>query len=269
MYFGKPVHEAIMKYQQSDDFVERERLVKDIILPAMMKLSENIIHKYKHYNYGNRSYLDVRYECVVHLMDRLHKFNGERGFKAFSYFDKIARNWVLADMRQSKVTIMEAENFDVLDRDRNVFNELDRVEYEEDLRTFFKYWSNWGIKHLETLFHGYRERQIAEAIFNLFKNCHYINIYEKKELYVLIREQVDSVNIYDADASQNTREEVKVRTTSITNVVNKLKVLQKNMFLEFMETETKYWGKYIKLVEKPTNEKTKNRTKRRSPVYDG
>ena len=139
MYFGKPVHEAIIQYQNSDDFVERERLVKDIILPAITTLAENIIHKYKHYNYGNRTYADARYECVVHLMDRLHKFNGERGFKAFSYFDKIARNWVLADMRQSRITISENTPFVALDKERNVHVEMDRNDYEEDLRMFFDF----------------------------------------------------------------------------------------------------------------------------------
>ena len=250
MYFGKPVHEAIIQYQNSDDFVERERLVKDIILPAITTLAENIIHKYKHYNYGNRTYADARYECVVHLMDRLHKFNGERGFKAFSYFDKIARNWVLADMRQSRITISENTQFVALDKERNVHVEMDRNDYEEDLRMFFDLWSRWGIRNIEILFSGFRERQIAEAIFNLFKNCHAINIYEKKELYVLIREQVD------------------VKTTSITNVVKKMKVLQREMLLDFMENETRNWKNYAKLLEKPQNEPRK-RNPRRSHIHNG
>lgn len=250
MYFGKPVHEAIIQYQNSEDFVERERLVRDVILPAMTTLAENIIHKYKHYNYGNRTYADARYECVVHLMDRLHKFQGDRGFKAFSYFDKIARNWVLADMRQSRTSIAETANFSTMDKERNVHNEIVRNDYEDTLRDFFDLWSRWGIRNVEVLFNGFRERQIAEAIFNLFKNCHAINIYEKKELYVLIREQVD------------------VKTTTITNVVKKLKVLQKEMFFDFNENETRNWKKYAKLLEKPQNE-TRKRKSRRSPVHNG
>ncbi|NBU81643.1 MAG: hypothetical protein EBS55_08350 [Flavobacteriaceae bacterium] len=245
MYFGKPIENAIIQYQQSTSELERNKLLKDIILPALNKLAENIIHKLKFYRYGNYSYSDMKDMCVSHLFDRLHKYDGTKGYKAFSYFDKITRNWVRATMRQieneygkGEVAGRPAQNITVVpielynpDISRDVINEFSNAEYLEDLRDFCAKWAIWGIRNTDILFKTKKERNVADAIFNLFKNSDSIDIYNKKALYILIREQYN------------------VKTQVITDVLKKLKPLQQQMLQDFLKTGTRNWSKYAQKAE--------------------
>lgn len=228
MYFGKPVHEAIIQYQKSESFVEKNRLVNNVILPALSKLAENRIHHAKFYNYGSRDYTQIKYECISHLFDRLDKFDAAKGYKAFSYFDKITRNWVWANMKISSKEIEEFKELETVDLARNVVNEVSQSEYLEELQDFCQKWAWWGIHNLEILFELKREQQVANAVFNLFANCQTIDIYNKKALYIMIREQVN------------------VKTQTITDVIKILRPLQKQMFQEFLQNGTLNWNKFLK-----------------------
>ena len=44
VYFGTPVHEAIIRYNHSDDPIVRNRIYTDEIHTAFLKLAENIIN---------------------------------------------------------------------------------------------------------------------------------------------------------------------------------------------------------------------------------
>lgn len=250
MYFGKPVHEAIIQYQKSDSFVEKNRLVNNVILPALSKLAENRIHHAKFYNYGSKDYAQIKYECISHLFDRLNNFDHEKGYKAFSYFDKITRNWVWANMKSSSKEQVEHKELECVDQARNVVNEVVQEDYMDDLRDFCQKWAWWGIDNIELLFEFKKERQVANAVFNLFGNCHSIDIYNKKALYIMVREQVE------------------VKTQIITNVIKILRPLQKAMFQEFIKTGTRNWKGFItKKQDKPHEQK--NSENRRAALYNG
>ena len=52
MYFGTPVHNAIVEYNNSEDTIFRHRIYTEEIHPAFLKLAENIINTYK-FSYMN------------------------------------------------------------------------------------------------------------------------------------------------------------------------------------------------------------------------
>ncbi len=246
MYFGKHVEDAISEYNILESSIKKERLFNSIIYPALNKLAENVIHNRKFYNYGIDAYLDMKHDCVCHLHERLNKFQPEKGHKAFSYFNRVAINWVWANMRKvgedtyGKCDLIEIDNY------RNLDNESFNSEYNDELKDFCYKFSRWGNEHLDYFYFNKeitdksgnvvgnkvinfsdRDKRIANAVFTLFANSGSIDIYNKKALYIMIREQVD------------------VKTQFITDVVNVLKPLVKDMYFDYKENGTRLWHRHL------------------------
>lgn len=238
MYFGKEEERAISKYvNPNTPKFERDRVFHKVVYPALNKLAENVIHNRKFYNYGDDEYLNIKHDCVVHLHDRLSKFDPTKGHRAFSYFNRVAINWVFANMRKVSDVLNNKADLEEIDNRRDVVNEMANLEYQEELRDFCEKWSAWGNDNLNSFYFvrdgrvfpfQHREVRILNAIFDLFANCKYIDIYNKKALYILIREQVNC------------------KTQHITDVVNVLKPIQREMYRDYLITGTDTWKNYPK-----------------------
>jgi hypothetical protein len=98
-YFTVQTQEAICKFQGSDDRREREKLYVDHIMPAFEKLVENLINIHK-FSSMYDSYEDLKSDCVNFLFETIHKFNQTMGTNAFSYFNVVAKNWLIIKTKQ-------------------------------------------------------------------------------------------------------------------------------------------------------------------------
>ena len=92
VYFGTPVHDAIVEYNHSDDIAFRHKIYTEEIHPAFMKLAENIINTFK-FSYFDYPFRDLQEEVVSNLVINMHKFDETKGSKAFSYFSVVAKNY--------------------------------------------------------------------------------------------------------------------------------------------------------------------------------
>lgn len=101
MYFNNDTQDALVKYQQCsvEDKKTREDLYINRILPAFEKLSENLINIHKFTSLFD-SFDDLRNDCVNFLFETIHKFDASRGTNAFSYFNVVAKNWLIIKTKQ-------------------------------------------------------------------------------------------------------------------------------------------------------------------------
>jgi hypothetical protein len=101
MYFNKDTQAAIVQYQKLSSEEERGELYIKEIFPAFSKLSENLI-----FVYGFKSpysiFEELKTDCVAFLYESIHKWDEARGTKAFSYFNVVAKNWLIINCRQHK-----------------------------------------------------------------------------------------------------------------------------------------------------------------------
>lgn len=101
MYFNEKTTEAIENYQKLSSKEEKEKLYLAEIYPAFDKLVENLI-----FIHGFRglhdSYDDLKNDCVTFLYEAIHKFDPTRGTKPFSYFNVVAKRWLII---RSKVRV--------------------------------------------------------------------------------------------------------------------------------------------------------------------
>jgi len=112
LYFGPDVDFEIIKYNESEDFLERSRIYQKGIQPAFEKLVENIIHTFKFYYTGDQTMQQQQHEVVSFLVEKLPKFKQANG-KAFSYFSIVAKNFCILKNKSNYKKLLSHDRLDV------------------------------------------------------------------------------------------------------------------------------------------------------------
>jgi hypothetical protein len=94
LYFNNLTQEAINEFQIETNKEHKDKIYLERIFPAFDKLAENLINIHKFVGLYD-SYEDLKSDCVNFLFEKLHKFDGSRGTNAFSYFNVVAKNWLI------------------------------------------------------------------------------------------------------------------------------------------------------------------------------
>lgn len=99
LYFHSGTQDAIVKFQSETEKKERDRLYVHDIMPAFEKLVENLINIHK-FSGMHDTYDELKNDCVNFLFETIHKFDADRGTNAFSYFNVVAKNWLIIRTKQ-------------------------------------------------------------------------------------------------------------------------------------------------------------------------
>ena len=199
VYFGKEVQDAIIEYNSSTDNEERNIIYGTRIHKAFDKLAENIINTFK-FTYFDYGFEDIKHEVVAFMVMNMHKYDHTKGSKAFSYFSVVAKNYLILHNNNNYKKLKSHDNMDALDRQSKStgFKESDYTTLTEEIVEYFD-------NNMNTIFKKDRDLRIGYAIIDLMKQREDIENFNKKAIYILIREMTD------------------VETTHITSVVNVLK----------------------------------------------
>ena len=207
IYFGMDVQDAIIRYNQSEDEVERNKIYRDEIHTAFDKLAENIINTFK-FTYFDCPFDDIKHEVVAFLILNIHKYNPDKGSKAFSYFSVVAKNYLILHNNNNYKKLKKHDSID--DLDDSIFTDSsNRKQYLKDFLEEFKIYLDEQIPYI---FKKEKDRKIAYSIVHLIDNKNMLENFNKKCLYLLIREMTN------------------VKTVDITKVTNILKKYYKKAF---------------------------------------
>lgn len=99
LYFHSGTQDAIVLFQKETTKKIRDGIYVKDILPAFEKLVENLINIHK-FTGIHDSYDDLKIDCVNFLFETIHKFDSTRGTNAFSYFNVVAKNWLIIRTKQ-------------------------------------------------------------------------------------------------------------------------------------------------------------------------
>jgi hypothetical protein len=220
-YFTSITQAAIVAYNQLEERpVLKERVYRRFIFPAFMKLAENLINKMKP-DYIDSTFSDLQTDLVTYLTARLDKFNPESG-KAYSYYTRTSWNYLIAENSKAYKKIKQkAEEFD-LDEQRNVMTEIDNDEMQDNLRVFMDEFVDYCYRNLNYIFSSSLDIHVADSVLHFFENRENIEEYNKKSLYILIRERAK------LEPAQ---------TTYITRVMKTIKRLYEDKFEEYQQSE--------------------------------
>jgi len=216
-YFTKITDLAISSYNKSTDLALREKIYRRFIYPAFMKLTENIINKVKP-DYIDSSFQDLQTDLVTYLTARLDKFNPEAG-KAYSYYTRTSFNYLIAENQKGYAKI-KSDMLEInIDEQRNVVTELHNDEMQETLREFMDAYVEYCYKNINYIFTNPTDIHVADSVLHVFQFRDQIDDYNKKSLYLLIRERTG------------------LETTNITRVVKTLKTIYDKKFYEYEQTD--------------------------------
>ena len=187
MYFTQVHEDAIVKYCNTKDFRVKEKLYMDLIQPAFSQMVDKIVFTYRFTSLPDID--DLREECKGWLVTILAKFDPGKGSKAFSYFSVVTKNWFIHKVKKNKKRIEKEISFDAVDYDleRDLIDKAEsyqdekiRNEMMENLRFEMSTW--------EVDFSKPAEKKVYDAVIVLFESADDIEIFNKKAIYLYLRE---------------------------------------------------------------------------------
>jgi len=187
MYFTEDTENAIVRYNDSTSSRERNLIYNELLRKPFEKLVENIIHTFKFY-YFDIPLKDVKHEVISFMITRLDKYKQGKG-KAFSYFSVVVKNWLICHNNANyKKLKTHADVLDLKHKDVKKVVYYDSEAERETKRLFFdsivEYWDN----NVDQVFKKQRDKNIAYSILELMAKVDTIEIFNKKALYILLRE---------------------------------------------------------------------------------
>ena len=223
-YFTQETEDAIVAYNLSEDFDEKSQIYGDKIHYAFFKLTQNIIHTFKFYYTEVENIEDLQHEVITFLLSKIHRFDPSNGAKAYSYFGTIVKRWLILynetnyKKRVNSVpvsTIEEDNGHSYVIEENN--SPSDKLSHNDKISLFTDLFVEHCTNNIYTLFPKEADAKIADAILELFRKRDNLEIFNKKALYIYIREMIDA------------------KTPKITKIADRLHIIFKNGYIFYLE----------------------------------
>ena len=228
-YFTQDTEDAIIRYNNELDSEVRSKIYREELHYPFFKLTQNLIHTFKFYYTEESNLEDLQHEVITFLLSKLHLFDPTKGAKAYSYFGTVAKRYLIASNEKNYKKRMQMLSLDSIAREEEgewTHGELPDLSEDEtptsqhhvdDLSDFLDGYVDFCTKNIFTIFPRDEDAQIADAILELFRKRESISIFNKKALYIYIREMVD------------------VKTPKIPKVANELGDIYKKHYLHYLD----------------------------------
>ncbi len=217
-YFTHEHEDAIVKYANSECVKERTQLYIKWIQPAFNEMVDKIIYTYKFTTLPNIDQL--RDECKIWLTTILDKYDPNKGSKAFSYFSVITKNWFIHKVKKTSKQNKQEVDFNdipksIVQEKLVVYNQYEvRREKNEFWESFYTEVNSWDTGTLKN-----NEYKVLQAVKILFDSSDDIEIFNKKAVYLYMRELTG------------------LNTKQIVNSLNKMRVKYRDFKKKWNEGE--------------------------------
>lgn len=156
------------------------------------------------------STLDISKECL----DRISELHPP---KAYSYFGTIAKRYLINYNDKNYKKVQDHVDLDEITTDIDKIYSKYYTDENPEISDFMEQYIKYIDKHLYTLFPKEQDNKAADAILELFRKRETIEIFNKKALYIYLREITD------------------VTTPQITKVTKKLDALRIKLYNQYYE----------------------------------
>tara|TARA_R110001583_G_scaffold41369_1_gene131685 strand:- start:510 stop:1112 length:603 start_codon:yes stop_codon:yes gene_type:complete len=166
---------------------ERTELYVHFIGPAFNEMVDKIVYTYKFTTLPNID--SLKEECKIWLTTILDKYDPNKGSKAFSYFSVITKNWFIHKVKKTAKQNKREVDFNDIPKDIERTKLVTHNEYETS-RESSEFWVHlWGeIESWDTGKLKPNEYKVLQAIKILFETSDDIEIFNKKAIYLYMRE---------------------------------------------------------------------------------
>lgn len=219
VYFTQETEDAIIEYLKTKDTETRNKIFNEKINYSFHKLAENIIHTFKFYYTEVDTIPELQHEVVAFLLEKLHLYNQNKG-KAFSYFGTIAKRYLILYNNANYKKLKDKAPVEAIDEDKTIL--IDIVNNNTDpqidpLPSYLQQFTKYVDANLFVLFPKQNDARIADAILELFRKNENLDIFNKKALYIYVKEMTES------------------STPQITKIIKRLKLVYVKKYNEYYE----------------------------------
>ena len=191
-YFTKDHENAIVAYANTTDNKVRTQLYIQWIEPAFNEMVDKIVYTYKFTNLPNID--SLKEECKSWLTTILDKFDPSKKSKAFSYFSVITKNWFIHKVKKNSRSMKREVQIDDTSNSSADYEQISTyltvetsyVSDRENAEFWYFLWKE--IKSWDGLKLKENEKKVLEAVKILFESAEDIEIFNKKAIYLYIRE---------------------------------------------------------------------------------
>lgn len=220
-YFTQETEDYIVKYNSLDsieDSEKRSKIYETYIHYAFFKLTQNIIHTFKFYHTEVSNLEHLQHEIITFLLSKIHLFDPSRGAKAYSYFGTIVKRWLILYNTKNYTKKIKKVGVEVLtgENSTHVYTQGEE-KIKSDLDKYVDIFVDHVSENIFELFPKKNDAQIADAILELFRKREDLEVFNKKALYIYIREMVDA------------------KTPKITKIADKLYSIFKEQYIFYLE----------------------------------
>lgn len=163
------------------------------------------------------STLNVSEKC----MDKLKKLTPP---KAYSYFGTITKRWLILhndNVYKKRINSVPVSTIEEDNEHSYVIEEnnspSDKLSHNDKISLFTDLYIEYCTNNIYTLFPKEIDAKIADAILELFRKRDNLEIFNKKALYIYVREMIDA------------------KTPKITKIAERLHAIFKNSYIFYLE----------------------------------
>jgi hypothetical protein len=219
IYFTQETEDAIIEYLLTKDTAKRNQIFNEHINYSFHKLAENIIHTFKFYYTEVDTIPELQHEVVAFLLEKLHLYNQNKG-KAFSYFGTIVKRYLILYNNANYKKLKDRAPVEAIDEDKSIFIDITnngKELYAENAPSYMKQFTKYVDKNLFSLFPKANDARIADAILELFRKSENLDIFNKKALYIYVKEMTEA------------------STPQITKIIKRLKIIYVKKYNQYYE----------------------------------
>jgi len=221
---GPEVDDAIVRYNAlgiDGNPAEKNKIYNTEIKYAFEKLAENILNNWN-FPYVTETFKNKKAELVSHFMLNLDKYSPEKG-SAFTYFTFAGRNYFIIHNSGNYNKLKSEVRIDLEDNDVNRHileikdTNVERQLLIDDKQQLILLIRDYFDLNIPKIFKKRTDMIIAYAILQLIENYDSIENFNKKNIYILLREMTNS------------------KAQQITKVLNKMKSIYRIIILEYLD----------------------------------
>ena len=161
----------------------------------------------------------MQHEVITFLLSKIHLFDQSKGAKAFSYFGTIAKRYLILSNQKNYKKRVETSPVASIEEDEKFSYQLDDTKsvVESNLSKFMDEYIEYCTENIFELFPKDSDARVADAILEVFRKRDSLDVFNKKALYIYIREMID------------------VKTPKITKIADQLYDIFKKKYVFYLE----------------------------------
>jgi len=99
IYFGEEQEEAVVRYLESENENEKNKIFNEYLKEPLIIMVESIIRRYKLYR-KDLEFQEIHNDTMSFLLTKINKFDHTKNHKAYSYFGTICKNYLMGAIQK-------------------------------------------------------------------------------------------------------------------------------------------------------------------------